>query len=133
MRARFVAFGLGRFDFLEATQVEPLAEEVRQGEAPEWESLKILSCSAGGTEDSSGAVEFVAHYHQNGCRNHHERSHFVRRDGVWKFLRGDLIEQGTVRRHGPKVGRNDPCPCQSGKKYKRCCGVVTGATAPGGC
>lgn len=29
----------------------------------------------------------------------------------------------TVRREGPKVGRNDPCPCQSGKKYKKCCGA----------
>jgi hypothetical protein len=28
---------------------------------------------------------------------------------------------GTVRRATPKVGRNDPCPCGSGKKYKRCC------------
>ena len=28
----------------------------------------------------------------------------------------------TVRREGPKVGRNDPCPCGSGKKYKKCCG-----------
>ena len=28
----------------------------------------------------------------------------------------------TVRHAGPKVGRNDPCPCGSGKKYKRCCG-----------
>ena len=28
----------------------------------------------------------------------------------------------TVRRDGPKVGRNDPCPCGSGKKYKNCCG-----------
>ena len=27
-----------------------------------------------------------------------------------------------VRREAPKVGRNDPCPCGSGKKYKRCCG-----------
>jgi len=25
-------------------------------------------------------------------------------------------------RTGPKVGRNDPCPCGSGKKYKQCCG-----------
>jgi preprotein translocase subunit SecA len=25
-------------------------------------------------------------------------------------------------RTGPKVGRNDPCPCRSGKKYKHCCG-----------
>ena len=28
----------------------------------------------------------------------------------------------TIRREGPKVGRNDPCPCGSGKKYKKCCG-----------
>ena len=28
----------------------------------------------------------------------------------------------TFRRESPKVGRNDPCPCGSGKKYKRCCG-----------
>lgn len=29
----------------------------------------------------------------------------------------------TVRNEGPKVGRNDPCPCGSGKKYKNCCGM----------
>lgn len=28
----------------------------------------------------------------------------------------------TFRRQAPKVGRNDPCPCGSGKKFKRCCG-----------
>ena len=31
-------------------------------------------------------------------------------------------KQQTVRRDAPKVGRNDPCPCGSGKKYKHCCG-----------
>jgi preprotein translocase subunit SecA len=38
---------------------------------------------------------------------------------------GDVGEQArvtTVKREGSKVGRNDPCPCGSGKKYKRCCG-----------
>ncbi|HCS73087.1 MAG TPA: hypothetical protein DIW17_04340, partial [Clostridiales bacterium] len=30
--------------------------------------------------------------------------------------------QEPVRREGPKIGRNDPCPCGSGKKYKKCCG-----------
>ena len=30
---------------------------------------------------------------------------------------------GPARRTGPKVGRNDPCPCGSGKKYKKCCGL----------
>lgn len=37
-------------------------------------------------------------------------------------------KQQTVRREEPKVGRNDPCPCGSGKKYKHCCGRTT----PGG-
>ncbi len=32
-----------------------------------------------------------------------------------------------IRNVGPKVGRNDPCPCGSGKKYKKCCGVGKGA------
>ena len=31
-------------------------------------------------------------------------------------------KQETIRRDMPKVGRNDPCPCGSGKKYKNCCG-----------
>jgi uncharacterized protein len=28
-----------------------------------------------------------------------------------------------VQREAPKVGRNDPCPCGSGKKFKKCCGA----------
>ena len=35
---------------------------------------------------------------------------------------GEKGQQGPVRRKEKKVGRNDPCPCGSGKKYKRCCG-----------
>ena len=31
-------------------------------------------------------------------------------------------KQQTVKRSTPKVGRNDPCPCGSGLKYKKCCG-----------
>jgi uncharacterized protein len=39
----------------------------------------------------------------------------------------DVIEQSqTIRRETPKVGRNEPCPCGSGKKYKRCCSPVHG-------
>jgi uncharacterized protein len=30
--------------------------------------------------------------------------------------------KSTIRREEPKVGRNDPCPCGSGKKFKQCCG-----------
>jgi preprotein translocase subunit SecA len=36
---------------------------------------------------------------------------------------GDDAERPeTVRREGKKIGRNAPCPCGSGKKYKKCCG-----------
>jgi hypothetical protein len=39
-------------------------------------------------------------------------------------LDGGLFPEkvATFRREAPKVGRNDPCPCGSGKKYKKCCG-----------
>lgn len=37
--------------------------------------------------------------------------------------RFDSPIQQTVRREEPKVGRNDPCPCGSGKKFKKCCGA----------
>ena len=37
-------------------------------------------------------------------------------------LDNDTIRKETVKNDGPKVGRNDPCPCGSGKKYKNCCG-----------
>jgi preprotein translocase subunit SecA len=37
---------------------------------------------------------------------------------------GDAQPVQQVRRSGEKIGRNDPCPCGSGKKYKKCCGVA---------
>ncbi|MEK7847195.1 MAG: SEC-C metal-binding domain-containing protein, partial [Nitrospinota bacterium] len=39
--------------------------------------------------------------------------------------RSEVAEErhSQVKREGKKVGRNDPCPCGSGKKYKKCCGV----------
>ncbi|MDG2412611.1 MAG: SEC-C metal-binding domain-containing protein [Halioglobus sp.] len=33
--------------------------------------------------------------------------------------------QETIVRSTPKVGRNDPCPCDSGRKYKKCCGAAS--------
>lgn len=122
MRSRFVAFGLRRFDYLEATQVDPLPAEAREGKFPEWESLKVVASTDGGPDDDTGTVEFVAHYHQGGCRNHHEKSSFRKIDGEWRYLGGEINDHGTMKRSKAKVGRNDPCPCGSGFKYKRCCG-----------
>jgi preprotein translocase subunit SecA len=39
---------------------------------------------------------------------------------------GDLQTVQQVVRGAAKIGRNDPCPCGSGKKYKKCCGAVAG-------
>ena len=36
---------------------------------------------------------------------------------------GNIPKVETVVHEGPRVGRNDPCPCGSGKKYKKCCGA----------
>ena len=43
-----------------------------------------------------------------------------------RFLHNDALgDMPTFRRTMPKVGRNDPCPCGSGKKFKQCCGKAT--------
>jgi uncharacterized protein YecA (UPF0149 family) len=41
----------------------------------------------------------------------------------FQYFRSFLsFKKGTpLHRKSPKIGRNDPCPCKSGKKYKRCC------------
>jgi uncharacterized protein YecA (UPF0149 family) len=39
-----------------------------------------------------------------------------------KIMKGAASKTGTFKRDGYKIGRNDPCPCGSGKKYKKCCG-----------
>lgn len=40
---------------------------------------------------------------------------------MWDFMNSTPVQQPFVR-ETPKIGRNDPCPCGSGKKYKKCCG-----------
>ncbi|HEX5337266.1 MAG TPA: UPF0149 family protein [Gallionella sp.] len=45
----------------------------------------------------------------------------------WQPVRKVAVERmavGTIQRDQPKVGRNDPCPCGSGKKFKKCCGAA---------
>jgi preprotein translocase subunit SecA len=37
-------------------------------------------------------------------------------------IRNDSIKKQSMKVSGKKIGRNDPCPCGSGKKYKKCCG-----------
>ncbi len=85
-----------------------------------WCSLQIITVQGGGPEESEGMVEFRAMYGEVdrlGCL--HEKSHFVREYDRWYYFDGEIIESGLLPQ--VKVGRNDPCPCGSCKKYKKCC------------
>ncbi len=48
---------------------------------------------------------------------------FIRKIGGWGKYYKYLKDQKTIRRESIKVGRNDPCPCNSGKKNKKCCKI----------
>ncbi|MCC7440965.1 MAG: YchJ family protein [Bdellovibrionales bacterium] len=90
----------------------------------EWKGLKILKTSAGGAADETGTVEFVASYVVEGKPvEHHELAEFRKREGKWYFVDGKPPKTKPIQREEAKVGRNDPCPCGSGKKSKKCHGT----------
>ncbi|MEN9403024.1 MAG: hypothetical protein RL091_1727 [Verrucomicrobiota bacterium] len=131
MRSRYTAYvqrnveHLGRS--LSADQRKDFApEEAKKwAEGSEWLGLTIINTEQGGPDDKYGAVHFSAKFRTEGKDHEHlEVALFGREDGRWVYT-GQVNEPGkTVRRETPKVGRNDPCPCGSGKKYKKCCGVA---------
>lgn len=89
---------------------------------PDWLGLTIHHCHAGGETDQDGEVEFIARFRVQGKPGQlHERSQFAREQGEWRYLDGGPCKGTPVQRD--KHGRNDPCPCGSGKKYKKCCGL----------
>jgi SEC-C motif-containing protein len=128
MRSRYAAYVEHAIDYIvdTCTQGEKDRIDVKQtrdwSEKSKWLGLKILSAEKGGTEDSEGTVEFEAVYEMDGLKDiHHERAKFKKEGGRWLYDEGIVVPK-TVVRVGPKLGRNDPCSCGSGKKYKRCCG-----------
>jgi SEC-C motif-containing protein len=85
----------------------------------------------GGPFDEEGEVSFIAHYEENGEKKTlQEVSKFIKEEGKWFYNEHEskIISSApslvtkTFVRDQPKVGRNDPCPCGSNKKYKKCCG-----------
>ncbi|MBK3735483.1 SEC-C motif-containing protein [Azospirillum brasilense] len=128
MRSRYSAFACGKIDYLQETLLPETREDFDRKEIEtwaansQWTGLEVRATEAGRAEDEEGVVEFVAHFTMNGKpQKHHETSRFAKRDGRWYYVDGTL---GARPRSGPKVGRNDPCTCGSGKKYKKCCGAA---------
>lgn len=56
----------------------------------------------------------------NYVRNKQIVSHLIEFK-MQEYLIPPIIEQKPIKRAYPKVGANDPCPCGSGKKFKKCC------------
>ncbi len=143
MRSRYSAFVKADVEYLKKT----LAPESRSdfdaaatkkwAQEAVWKGLKIMSTDKGTAQDSKGTVEFTATYAIDGeALDHHEVSQFKKSDsGQWYFVEGDSHthpegeghhhhqKPQTVQRESPKIGRNDPCHCGSGKKYKKCHGA----------
>lgn len=69
-------------------------------------------------------VSFVAYYEMDGIPRQLSETSFFKRDGErLYYVDGVAHKPVAYRRAEPKCGRNDPCPCGSGKKYKKCCGA----------
>lgn len=144
MRSRYTAYTLGDIDYIKNTLAPEsqhdfdAANTKKWAKQSKWLGLKIHNAT-GGTSDKKGTVEFTATYKEkNETLEHHEVSQFRKDEaGHWLFLSGDAhthkegeghhhhhAKPETVVRDAPKIGRNDPCPCGSGKKYKKCHGTA---------
>ena len=129
MRSRYSAFVKKEIEYI-LTSLHPehrsdYDEQATRAwaEGAEWQGIKIVNTVAGGPEDSEGQVEFVASYIEKGNKQeHHELSTFKKEKGIWYFTAGKTMPKPVVRA-APKTGRNDPCPCGSNRKFKKCCGI----------
>lgn len=127
MRARYSAYVFAGMDFIfESTHPDYRHDYDHAGtkewaETAEWLGLEIVSSKGGGMDDSVGEVEFIARFKEKGdLREHHEAGQFKRKDDIWFFTEGRMAGQKPLA--VTKVGRNTPCLCGSGLKFKKCCG-----------
>lgn len=124
MRARYSAFVVEDENYLlqswhSSTRPERVLENDTQH--TEWKGLNVIECHAGAEGDRDGTVEFIARFtvHKQAGQIH-EVSKFMFEDDRWFYLDGEAKKGITAT--SEKIGRNEPCPCGSGKKYKKCCG-----------
>jgi SEC-C motif-containing protein len=124
MRSRYVAFELRDAEYLRDTW-DPAKRSKNldfEQDTRAWSGLEILATIGGTETDPRGVVEFKAKY-ELGDDTYllHEISRFHRIGGQWVYLDGTIPYHGKIAHRGETL-RNAPCPCGSGKKYKKCCG-----------
>lgn len=128
MRSRYSAYATCQAEYLlntthPKTRIESSISEIENwAKENTWTKLEIISSENGSVGDFEGTVEFKAHFTDlNGQKQiHHESSIFLKENGQWFYLEG--IANPQKSHISNKVSRNDPCPCGSGKKFKKCCG-----------
>lgn len=125
MRARFTAHAVRDYGFLHrtyrGTAGQPFAPPA-ETPSTEWTRLVIHSHVPGPSPDVAH-VDFSAYGQEKGVEVVlHEKAEFVRQNGVWIYTRALREGPAPFRKAAPKIGRNDLCPCGSGKKFKHCCG-----------
>ncbi|MGB3726115.1 MAG: YchJ family metal-binding protein [Glaciecola sp.] len=122
MRSRYTAYARGCYQYILDTysiDTQPalsVAELASDNEHTTWLHLHVMDSHHNMTQ---GEVEFAAYYKAYGqlyCM--HERSQFVYESSQWSYLHGAMLNSSGKLKHG----RNDLCFCNSGKKFKRCCG-----------
>jgi len=130
MRSRYSAFTKGDIDYLYETLSPDQRSDFNRtatsdwANKSQWRGLEIVETEQGLEGDSVGKVTFVAHFTRDGKPLTHKEKSLFRRDpakGVWFFAEELSLKSAPVVL-GPQPGRNDPCPCGSGKKFKKCCG-----------
>ncbi len=116
MRSRYSAYTLGLIDYLVATTLPAQQAALDRDSMRAWSlGSTWLGLEVEGSEliDTHAFVTFTARWHDSdGEHRHRERSAFVQQAGRWYFI------DPTVPL---KAGRNDPCPCGSEQKFKKCC------------
>ncbi len=129
MRARYSAYVKNKIDYIEQTHIASRRDNLNMEETKKWAEesvwlgLNIINTIDGLENDSEGKVEFIAQFSQNSMiYEHHELSHFAKIDGQWFYDWGRVSNESKSESSLKEVGRNEPCPCESGKKYKKCCG-----------
>ncbi|MDX2259303.1 MAG: YchJ family protein [Hyphomicrobiaceae bacterium] len=131
MRSRYTAYTRQDIDYVGRTLAPESSHDFDPAAARQWAKrsdwmgLEIVRTEKGGADDVTGTVEFIARYRDDkgNAHAHHETATFRKdADGQWLFVDGWRAKPATVVREAPKVGRNDPCTCGSGKKFKKCCG-----------
>jgi SEC-C motif-containing protein len=124
MRSRFSAHAARNWEHLHRTYAktanEPYVPE-KDIQGRDWSRL-VIHAHEPGLKPDTATVDFSAYYREHDAEHAmHEKAEFQKVEGQWLYARALREGPPPIKSNAPKVGRNDPCPCGSGKKYKQCC------------